>query len=93
MTNHFRVLIMALIIGNCKAHPNVEHLEWVNLSIVQYHLCYATHGSRNNTFVKSKALLIGGKKINIKLRKESFYATYIYSFCHDVAFEGMEYTL
>ena len=65
---------------------------WVNLSTAQYHLCYATQGWRNNMFVKSKVSLIGVKKINIKLRKESFYASFIYSFCHDVAFEGMEYT-
>ena len=42
--------------------------------------------------VKSKVSLISGKKINIKLRKESFCTSYMYFFCHDVAFEGMEYT-
>ena len=62
---------------------------WINLSTTQYHLCYATHGSWNNTLVKSKASLIDCKKINIKLRKESFYASHMYSFCHDVAFEDM----
>ena len=46
---------------------------WVNLSTTQYHLCYANHGSRNNTFVKRKIWLICDKKINIRLRKESFY--------------------
>ena len=55
----------AIINDNCKAHPHVEHLEWVTQL-----WSYVANGPKDHSFFKDKILVIGAKAIDTELGKK-----------------------
>ena len=56
-----------------------------DISSAKHHLCYEAYRSKDHLCFKGIILITGSKTIDIKLEKKSFYASYIHSVFHEVA--------
>ena len=90
---------VTLIIGNCKAHPHVEQLEWVELIFILPNTSSVTQPMDQGIIHLLKAKycsMLVRRSISSLEKKVPMPAISIVSammlFCHDVAVGYMEYT-
>ena len=70
---------LVVITENCINHRQLQSsptcqtpgMGGVNLSTTQYHICYANHGSRNNTFIKAMYRSLVVRRLTSILEKKA----------------------